>query len=241
MKKVLITGATSGIGRELAIQFAKKGYLLALIGRRIERLEELKQEIGNQAFYRSADVTKYDKAEKAYKELIAEMGGLDIVILNAGVGRDALLPPWRSDKQTIEVNVTAFSHGMHFAFNYFKEQGHGQIAGMSSIASTLASSRAAVYTASKHFISNYMAGFRMKANKMNLDITITDIKPGFVKSEMTRNNKGMFWVASTEKAVSQMVKAIEKKRNHAYITKRWRLIAWLAKSTPQFIWDRLKF
>lgn len=242
MKNVIITGATSGIGRELAIQLSKKNYKVGLIGRRTEKLEELKEIIGPLAFIKTLDVTKLNKAEIAYNELIVEMGGLDIMILNAGVGRDAFLPPWRSDKQTIEVNVTAFSHGLNFAFQYFIEHKiAGQIVGMSSIASTLASSRASVYTASKHFISNYMLGFRMKSNKLKADITITDLKPGFVHSEMTRKTKGMFWVATTEKAVAQMIKAIEGKKNHAYVTKRWRLIAWLAKCTPQFIWDRLSF
>lgn len=239
MKKVLITGATSGIGRELSNQFAKKGYALALVGRRVEKLEELKEALGDNVFIHALDVTKLEKSTKVYKQLIEQMGGLDIMILNAGVGRDKLLPPWRSDKQTIDVNVLAFSHGLHFAFEYFMEQGHGQVVGMSSIASLLASGRASAYTATKHFISNYMTGFRQKAKRVSADITITDIKPGFVESEMTRNNKGMFWVATTEKAVNQMVKAIETKRNHVYVTKRWRLMAWVAKLVPQFVWDRL--
>lgn len=242
MKKVVITGATSGIGKELAIQLSQKGYTVGLIGRRKERLEELKNEIGKLAHFRALDVTELETAEKTYSDLIEEMGGMDIMILNAGVGRDSRKLNWPSDKQTIDVNVTAFSHGMNIAFQYFIDNKQsGQIVGMSSIASTLASGRAAAYTASKHFISNYMTGFRQKANRMNLDIIITDIKPGFVKSEMTENNKGMFWVSTTEKAVKQMIKSIEARKNHAYITKRWGLIALIAKLTPQFVWDRLRF
>lgn len=241
MKKIIITGATSGIGRELAIQLSQKGHTVGLIGRREERLKELKELIGDSAYIRPLDVADFEQAEEAYLELIEEMGGMDIMILNAGVGRDHLKLNWDSDKQTIDVNVTAFAHGANIAFQYFIEQKKGHIVGMSSIASTLASGRAAAYTASKHFISNYMTGFRQKANKMGLDIAITDIKPGYVKSEMTEKNKNMFWVASTEKAVKQMVKAIESRRNHVYITRRWRLIAWVGKLAPQFLWDRLKF
>ncbi len=241
MKKVIITGATSGIGRELAIQLSQKGYTIGLIGRREERLVELKELIGESAYFQTLDVTDFEKAEEAYQSLIEKMSGLDIMILNAGVGRDHLKLNWDSDKQTIDVNVTAFVHGANVAFKYFIEQKKGHIVGMSSIASTLASGRAAAYTASKHFISNYMTGFRQKANKMGLDIAVTDIKPGYVESEMTENNKNMFWVATTEKAVKQMVKAIESRRKHVYITKRWRLIAWVAKLSPQFIWDSLKF
>lgn len=241
MKKVIITGATSGIGRELAIQLAAKGYMVGLTGRRKERLEELKAQIGAQAFIRAMDVTDLKDAEQGYHELIRQMGGLDIMILNAGVGRASFKQPWASDHQTIMVNVTAFSHGMHVAFQHFLEQGQGQIVGMSSIASHLASGRAASYTASKHFISNYMTGFRQKATALGKDITITDIRPGYVESEMTANNRHMFWVSSTEKAVKQMVDAIEKRRNHVYVTKRWRLIAWVAELVPRFIWDRLSF
>lgn len=242
MKNVVITGATSGIGRELAIQFSQKGYSVGLIGRRKNRLEELKNRIGDLAYFRTLDVTDLETAENVYADLIEEMGGMDIMILNAGVGRDSRKLNWPSDKQTIDVNITAFSHGMNIAFQFFIDNKQsGQIVGMSSIASTLASGRSAAYTASKHFISNYMTGFRQKANRMNIDIAITDIKPGFVESEMTKNNKGMFWVATTEKAVAQMVRAIEARKSHIYITKRWRLMAWVAKLIPQFVWDRLRF
>ncbi len=241
MKKVLITGATSGIGRELAKQLASKGNKVGLIGRRTERLEELAAEIGENAYYRTCDVTDHETATVMYKGLVEEMGGMDIMILNAGVGRDTVLPKWESDLQTIDVNVTAFVHGVHFGFSYFKEQKKGHIVGMSSIASHLSSGRAASYTASKHFISNYMNGLRQTVNKFELDIAISDIRPGYVVSEMTENNKNMFWVASTEKAVQQMVDAIEKKKKRAYITKRWAFIACIAKLTPRFVWDRLKF
>ncbi len=241
MSKIIITGATSGIGRELAIQLAQNGHTVGLIGRRLERLEEIAEQIGERAFYRSLDVTDFDTANVVYQGLADEMGGMDIMILNAGVGRDSLLPKWDSDKQTIDVNVSAFVHGAHFAFTYFRAQKKGHIVGMSSIASHLSSGRAASYTASKHFISNYMSGLRQKANKLKLDVVVSDIRPGYVKSEMTEKNKNMFWVATTDKAVRQMVTAIEKKKKRAYITKRWWLIATVARLTPQFVWDRLKF
>lgn len=238
-KKILITGATSGIGKELAIQLAAEGNKVGLVGRRTEKLQDIKDQIGDLCFVRTLDVTDTKKAEKMYTELIEEMGGLDLMILNAGIGIAKTIAPWRADRDTIEVNVLAFAHGCHFAFDYFMKQGHGQIAGMSSIASHLATHRAAVYTASKHFISNYMTGFKQKAKRVDADISITDIRPGFVKSEMTARNKGMFWVADTDKAVRQMIKAIKKKRKTVYITKRWQLIAWIARLTPQFVWDRL--
>src|SRR6056297_3161036 len=98
MKKIIITGATSGIGRELALQYAAKGHKVGLLGRRTERLEELKKEIGDLACIRTLDVTEHKKAEDMYHELIQEMGGLDIMILNAGMGRIQMMPPWRQNQ-----------------------------------------------------------------------------------------------------------------------------------------------
>lgn len=238
MKRILITGATSGIGRELALQYAADGHVVGLTGRRTERLEELKQEIGELAFYRTLDVTKHEEAEILYQELIHEMGGMDMMILNAGIGRIQMFPPWRAESQLIEVNALAFAHGCHFAFDFFQEQGHGHIVGMSSMASLLVHHRAAAYTASKHFISNYMMGYRQKARRVEADITITEIRAGYIWTEMTERAKGMFWIAPVEKAARQMIKGIERKKNIFYVTKRWRLLAWAAKCVPEFMWNR---
>lgn len=239
MKRIIITGATSGIGRELALQYASRGNKIGLIGRRTERLEELKKEIGDLAFIRTLDVTDHEKAEVMYSELIEEMGGLDIMILNAGMGRIQMMPPWRAESKLIELNALAFAHGCHFAFDHFKKNGGGQIVGMSSMAALLAHHRAAAYTASKHFLSNYMVGFRQKAKRVKADITLTEIRAGYILTEMTQRAKGMFWVADVEKAASQMIIGIDKKKNIFYVTKRWRLLAWVAKCVPELVWNRI--
>ncbi len=239
MKKILITGATSGIGKELALQLSSKGHKVGLIGRRTERLQELKDEIGELAYIRTLDVTAHKKAEEVYNSLIEEMGGMDIMILNAGIGRIQMLPPWEAESQLIEVNALAFAHGCHFALDHFRNQKSGQIVGMSSMAALLAHHRAAAYTASKHFISNYMKGYRQKVKRMDADITITEIRPGYVWTEMTERARGMFWVAPVEKAVRQMIRGIEKKKNYVYVTKRWQLLAWVAKLVPEWVWDRI--
>jgi short-subunit dehydrogenase len=239
MKKILITGATSGIGRALALQFAAQGDMVALTGRRTERLEQLKNEIGELAHIRTLDVTNHDRAEVVYRELIDEMGGMDIMVLNAGIGRIQMLPPWKAEAKLIEVNALAFAHGCHFAFDYFRKQDRGQIVGMSSMAALLAHHRATSYTASKHFISNYMTGYRQKAKRVSSDIAITEIRPGYVLTEMTERARGMFWVASVEKAAGQIIKGIEKRKRYVYVTKRWQLLAWVAKLVPEWVWDRI--
>ncbi|NBW70031.1 MAG: SDR family NAD(P)-dependent oxidoreductase [Bacteroidetes bacterium] len=242
--RFIITGASSGIGEELARQLANKGYALGLIARRKDRLERLSKEISKHSanvFIKAVDLGNEQDATEAYEELSQKLGGLDGIILNAGVGRDDVVAPWLSDATTIDINVRAFAHGMHWAFEYFKHQGHGHIIGMSSIAAHLASGHASAYTASKHFASNYMTGFRMKANAQSLKIHITDIRPGYVVSEMTQNNPNTFWMASTKRAVQMMVKGIESQKKRIYVTKRWYFIARFADLIPSFIWNRLSF
>lgn len=236
---MIIIGATSGIGEQLARLSVKNGYMVGGTGRRIERLQSLKEELGENFYFTQMDVTNRQNAKKKLNALIKEMGGMDIIVLNAGISNYQASSITAMEQMVIDVNVSGFVQLFGEAFQFFRKQGHGQIVGVSSIAGLFGSSRAAPYSASKAFISTYMQAYRQRSNKLKDDITITDVIPGFVESEMTEGKKGMFWVADTEKAVRQMLKDIEKKKSYSYITRRWRLIAWLIKLTPNWILDRL--
>lgn len=237
---MIIIGATSGIGESLALQAAEKGYLVGGTGRRVERLQSLKDELGESFFFREMDVVQLDAASAGLHELIEEMGGMDIIVLNSGISNYPSTSINEMEQMVIDVNVKGFVNLFADAYKYFRTQGNGQIVGISSIASLFGASRAAPYSASKAFISNYMQAYRQRANSAgNIDIAITDVKPGFVESEMTDGNPGMFWVAETDKAVRQMLYDIEKRKSYSYITRRWRLIAWLIKMTPNWVLDRL--
>lgn len=239
MKKMIIIGATSGIGESLARQAVEKGYRVGGTGRRIERLEQLKAELGEHFHFRKMDVIQKMKASSQLLSLVDELGGMDIIVLNAGISNYPASSIITMEQEVIDVNVSGFVQLFGEAFQYFKQQGHGHIVGVSSIAGLFGSSRAAPYSASKAFISTYMQAYRQRCNKADYDITITDVKPGFVKSEMTEGKKGMFWVADTDKAVKQMLTDIEKKKSYSYVTRRWRFVAWLIKLTPNWIIDRL--
>lgn len=236
---MIIIGATSGIGESLARQAVKKEYKVGGTGRRIERLEQLKEELGEHFHFREMDVVQKMKASSQLLSLIDEMGGMDIIVLNAGISNYPASSVITMEQEIIDVNVSGFVQLFGEAFQYFKHQGQGQIVGVSSIAGLFGSSRAAPYSASKAFISTYMQAYRQRSNKAGHNITITDVKPGFVKSEMTEGKRGMFWVAETDKAVKQMLTDIEKKKSYSYVTRRWRYVAWLIKLTPNWIIDRL--
>lgn len=239
MKKMIIIGATSGIGESLARQAIEKGYKVGGTGRRVERLEELKDELGEHFHYREMDVVEKMKASSQLLSLIDEMDGMDIIVLNAGISNYPASSIISMEQEVIDVNVSGFVQLFGEAFQFFKKQGYGQVVGVSSIAGLFGSSRAAPYSASKAFISTYMQAYRQRCNKAEYEITITDVKPGFVKSEMTEGKRGMFWVAKTDKAVRQMLTDIEKKKSYSYITRRWRFVAWLIKLTPNWVIDRI--
>jgi len=238
-KKAIIIGATSGIGKALAIELYSRGYTLGLTGRRIERLEELKARLGSRVYIEFMDVIETEDARRQLELLINKMKGMDIIVVNAGVSNFQGSMSWEKERRVIDVNVRGFTAMANYAFAYFEKQGAGHIIGVSSIASLFGYGLSASYNASKAYVSNYLQGYRQRGNHSHADITVTDIKPGFVESEMTDGKKGMFWVATAEKAAGQMANAIERKRNHAYITGRWRLVAWLLKMTPNWLIDRL--
>jgi len=237
MKKVIIIGATSGIGRELAKLFAANNFLVGITGRREGLLDELQKEFPANIFTECFDVTGNQNIH-CLESLINKLGGLDILIYNSGFGDTSKTLDWEIEKQTTQINVNGFVEIATYAFNYFSKQGHGQIVATSSIASNRGNSWAPAYSASKAFMSNYMEGLHMKAFRGKLNIAITDIQPGFVKTKMAKGN-GQFWVVPVKKAVSQIYTAIEKKKHKAYVSKRWWLIAKIMKLLPYRIYKRI--
>lgn len=237
--KAIIIGATSGIGRALAVELHRRGYAVGATGRRIERLEQMQQEFGDRLHIQYMDVSRTVDAQNHLSSLIGQMGGMDIIVLNAGVSNFQGSTDWEEEQRVIEVNVLGFTALANQAFDYFERQESGQIVGISSIAGMFGYGLSATYNASKAFVSTYLQGYRQKANHSEADITVTDIKPGFVESEMTEGKKGLFWVASQNRAAIQIADAIEKRKNNAYITRRWRLIGWLIKLIPSWVFDRI--
>jgi short-subunit dehydrogenase len=237
MKKVIIIGATSGIGRGLAKLYAADNYLVGATGRREELLLSLQTEFPQKIITACFDVTSDDSITQL-QSLIHKLGGLDLLLYNSGYGEPSETLDWAIDKQTIDINVNGFTAIVNFAFNYFVQQGHGQIAATSSIAAIRGNSWAPAYSASKAFISTYCEGLNMKAYKMKVDIIITDIQPGFIKTKMAKGN-GQFWVAPVDKAVAQIFSAIQRKKRKAYITKRWWLIAKLMRLIPYWLYKKI--
>lgn len=236
-KKIIIVGASSGIGREIACKYAAKGNKVGITGRRENLLNELKEQYPEHIFVSCFDVMGKDNQEKI-RRLIDDLGGLDLLIYNSGYGDPSKELDWDIEHRTVKTNVNGFTEIVTYAFNYFVQQGHGQIAITSSVAAVRSSSWAPAYNASKAFMSNYAEGLNIKARRLKKEITITDIRPGFINTKMAKGN-GQFWVIKKEKAADDIIKAIEKKKRIAYITRRWWLIAQIMKLLPYNIYKRI--
>jgi short-subunit dehydrogenase len=236
-KNAIIIGASSGIGRELAKLFSADGYALGITARRDDLLASLREELSGRVFVERMDIAIPDQAMAILEKLIAHMGGVDVVVINAGVGFINPGLAWEKEKSTIDVNVTGFAAMANIAMRHFTEQGFGHIVGISSVAALRGDSFAPAYSASKAFMSNYLEALRFRAGKSKLAVTVTDIQPGFVDTAMAQGD-GLFWVAPAEKAAKQIYQVIRNKRARAYVTRRWGLIAALLKIMPGRILEK---
>ncbi|MGB1204627.1 MAG: SDR family NAD(P)-dependent oxidoreductase [Chitinophagales bacterium] len=236
--KAIIIGASSGIGAALAKIMAAEGYELGLTARRTEKLVDLAAQISTKTYLQTMDVTKTEAARAVFLELIDQMNGVDVVIINAGVGE--ITTRWEKELNIINTNVTGFTAITNAAFYHFQsQQQKGHIVGISSLAALRGGSRIPAYHASKAFITSYMQGLRYRAIRKKLDISVTDIRPGFVKTEMTDKNDFMIWAATADKAATQIFSAIKRKKKVAYITKRWSIVAFIMRVLPDFIYSKI--
>lgn len=239
MKNAIIVGASSGIGRELAKILAEEGYQVGILARRVEMLLSLQSEIPSKTFVKYLDIAQTEEAIQTIESLILEMGGLDLFVISSGVAYENKALELDKELETIDINVRGFCALANIAYKMFANQGHGHIVGLSSVIALRGWDIAPAYSASKAFISNYLEALRKKAYKTKKNIIITDIQPGYVKTDILRGG-GYFWVASAHKAAQQIYEAIRKKKRHAYITKRWRLMGWVLKTTPRPLYDRIR-
>jgi len=237
MKRAVVIGASSGMGRELAKIFSAAGYEVGISARRLEMLEELQRELPGRSCAKRMDVAEAEASVAALGELIAELGGMDVIVISSAL--DYFNPDlkWGEVKESILVNVMGFAALANAAYNYFDKQGGGHIVGISSLAALRGSSSHPTYSASKAFVSNYMEGLRIKAVKSKRKIHITDIRPGFVDTPMTKGQPGMFWVATAEKAARQIFSAIQRKKQIAYITRRWGIVARFMRNAPARVYE----
>lgn len=238
MKTAVIVGASSGIGRALAVVLSRDGYRVGLVARRTELLEELQAALPGPGVIRTADVSQPAEAMPRVRELIDELGDVELFVISAGTGFENTALEWAPERETIAVNVLGFAGMVNIAVAHLEARGSGHLVGISSLAALRGIAGAPAYAASKAFVSNYLQGIRYRFRKMHLPVVVTDVQPGFVDTRMAKAD-GQFWVASPETAARQIAAAIYRRRDHVVVTRRWRLVAWLLRLLPDVVYSRL--
>ena len=232
MKTAIVFGATSGIGKEISKLLLNNGYKVAITGRRLEKLKELKSKYSDQVYIVQNDIQKVDKVEEVFNKIINEFSTIDLIIQSSGVGHINPTLDWDKEEETILTNVLGVTKLYDLSFNLFRNQGFGHLVGITSIASIRGNRGAPAYFSSKAYQKAYLESLYMKTKTIKSNkVFITDIRPGFVDTAMALGD-GIFWMVPLDKAVKQIYKAIKNKKRVAYISKRWKLIALVLKIVP---------
>ena len=236
-KKVIIIGATSGIGREVANIYIAQGWKVGVAGRRAQELEALRLTAPEQVFTQVLDVTE-DNAQQKLHTLIEQIGSMDVFLLSSGIGKQNYSLQTDIELATAATNVEGFIRMTNAAFHYFEKQGHGHLAIISSIAGTKGLGAAAAYSATKRFQNTYIEALEQLARMNNLNISFTDIRPGFVATPLLKDDSYPLLMKAT-KVAHQIVKAIDKKKRIVIIDWKYRILVFFWRLIPKGIWLRL--
>lgn len=239
MKKAVVIGASSGLGKEVAKLLIADGYRLGVAARRTAALEELKALAPDRVVLQSIDVTSDDAPQKLEK-LISELGGLDLFFYAAGVGNQNMELDAEIELSTVNTNAMGFTRMIGAAYRYMASHGGGRIAAISSIAGTKGLGAAPSYSATKAMQNTYLQALEQQAKMRGLNISFTDLRPGFVATPLLGDNPQYPMLLKPEKVAREMVRAIKRGRHVWVIDWRWRIATALWRRIPRCIWRRMK-
>jgi short-subunit dehydrogenase len=211
----VITGASSGIGWALARELAAARCRVGLVARRQEKLEALAAEItqaGGTVALAAADVAEREQTQAAIRELRGQLGPVDLLVANAGVGAPTLLDPMNVPQveKMFRINVLGVVYAIEAVLPEMLERGRGHLAAVSSLAAYKALPGESAYCASKAAVNSYLDGLRVQLRGRG--IAVTTICPGFVKTPMTDINQfKMPWLMSAEEAARRIARALRRR------------------------------
>lgn len=226
MPTTLITGASSGLGAEMARQFAALGHDLALAARRTDRLDELRREIldthpERRIEIRALDVTDDDAVFEVFHAFANDFGYLDRIIINAGLGKGAKIGTGKyyANRQTAMTNFVAALAQAEAAMEIFREQKRGHLVFISSMSAMRGMRKSLnVYAATKAGVANLAEGLRSEMQSTpDLDVVISTIYPGYIRSEMNEYVENALFMVDTETGVKAIVAAIEAEKADARV------------------------
>lgn len=243
MKRAVVIGASSGIGLEVARLLLRDGWQLGVAARREDRLLALKREAEEEADNRvmiveCIDVTADDATAKL-RTLISRLGGMDLFFYASGIGKQNRTLTEDIELATVQTNALGFTRMVGEAFRYFAEQGRGHIAAITSIAGTKGLGPAPAYSATKAMQNTYLQALEQQAHARHLDIRITDLRPGFVDTDLLAGNFHYPMMMRPERVAQEILRAIRRREHVRVIDWRYRLLTAAWRCLPRWLWRRL--
>ena len=231
-RRAIVVGASSGIGYEVARMLADEGWTVGVAARRTERLAGF-------AITAQIDITTRD-ADQRLLSLIEEVGGMDLYFHAAGIGHQNPALKAGIELDTLETNGTGFVRMVGAAYRYMAAHGGGHIAVISSIAGTKGLGPAPAYSATKAMQNTYIEALEQLANAQGLNIRFTDLRPGFVDTDLLNDGNSYPLLLNKVAVARDMLSSIRHRRHVRVIDWRWRLITRLWRLIPRCLWRRLK-
>lgn len=242
LSKVIVVGASSGIGEAIAKRLAEDGADVAILGRRKDELDRVARAQPGKLRPYVHDAAKYDEVPALFERIVADLGGLDTLIYAAAVmprieeGEYA----FAKDRAMMEVNVVGAMAWMNPAAARFEAARGGTIVGISSIAGIRGRRGNPAYCTSKAALTTYLEALRNRCSRYG--VNVVTVKPGFVDTAMTRGQEGLLWLISADRA-AELTLALARKGSSAcgFVPARWSLVALVVRCLPSFVFRRLNF
>jgi len=245
-KRAIIVGASSGIGAALAHRLADEGYQIALLARRGEMLEKITIEINKkygetQALYYVHDVNDHDSIPGLFRQIMADLGGLDTFIFNTGISQKVGLKKYdfEKDRITMEVNLIGALAWLNPVAEVFQSLQGGQIVGISSVAGERGRVGNPSYNTSKAALTCYLEALRNRLTRHG--VNILTVKPGPVQTDLVKDAKNLLFLIPPEQAANDIYSAMRKRKQEIYTPARWRWIMLIIRNIPSFIFRKLTF
>lgn len=239
MRRVVIIGASSGIGKEVANLYLNRGYHVGIAARREDRLLAIKQQAPERVVTATIDVTA-DDAPWRLRSLIQELGGMDLFFYASGIGKQNRTLEPGIELDTMNTNAVGFTRMVGEAYRYFAENGGGHIAAITSIAGTKGLGPAPAYSATKAMQNVYLQSLEQQANARELKIRFTDIRPGFVDTDLLAGDFRYPLMLKPDKVARHIVRAVDHHRHIAVIDWKYAIITALWRRLPRALWRRLR-
>ncbi len=245
MSRAIIIGATSGIGRETAVRLINEGWEVGIAGRRIDALEALKDEFGQAVHFAAMDVTK-PEATSALDVLLEEMGAPDLFFYVSGVGYQNRELDLDKEIRTVQTNCEGMVRIVDYFVNFIREhpgaysnEKKAHVAVVTSVAGTAGMGTAPAYSATKKMGQTYISALCQLARMEKIPVRFTDIRPGFIATDLLDPNKKYPMLMSKAKAVDEVMKAIRRKKRVHTFDWKFRVLVFGWRLIPRWIWERI--